>query len=311
MLQCVSRPMRQLVWQHSRCLATLRVVGVPEHFNVPFKLAKERGLYAERGVDFDWRYEPKGTGAMAQQLEDDEVDLAVMLSEGATAKVASGAPFKVVGTYISSPLRWGIHVRKSAEVRKPEDLHGKVFGISRELSGSHLMAHVFAHQCGWDPLKDVPIKVCGTLQDARGYMASGEIDAWLWEKFTTKHLVDSGEWDIVGEVPTPWPCFVFVASDKALAERRAEIQAMIEVTRPVCDEFKANAGGSTVAYVSQHHAMSEADAAEWLDGTHWACSAEVAASTLQKTQDALIVIGQMKEPVSIPSLCDATLCQIA
>ena len=33
----------------------------------------------------------------------------------------------------------------------------------------------------------------GTLEGAREAMGKGEIDAWLWEKFTTKHLVDNGE----------------------------------------------------------------------------------------------------------------------
>jgi len=296
--------------QHGRGLSTLRVAGVPEHFNAPFQLAKERGLYEQRGVDLQWRFEPKGTGAMAQQLEEGEVDVAIMLSEGATAKAASGAPLKLVGTYVASPLRWGVHVKHGAPIRDLEALRGKVFGISRKLSGSHLMAHVMAHQRGWDPAADAPTKICGTLQDARGFMASGEIDAWLWEKFTTKHLVDSGEWDIVGEVPTPWPCFLFVASEAALASRRAEIQAFIEATKPVCDEFKANAGGSTLAYVAQHHAMSETDAAEWLSGTEWACAAEIAASTLEKTQEALVTIGQMTEAVDSGKLCDTELCRI-
>lgn len=56
------------------------------------------------------------------------------------------------------------------------------------------------------------VQQVGTLDGARDAMAKGEIDVWLWEKFTTKHLVDSGaacfrsplnacskEWDIVGE----------------------------------------------------------------------------------------------------------------
>ena len=33
----------------------------------------------------------------------------------------------------------------------------------------------------------------GTLDGAREAMGKSEIDAWLWEKFTTKHLVDNGE----------------------------------------------------------------------------------------------------------------------
>ena len=40
----------------------------------------------------------------------------------------------------------------------------------------------------------------GTLDGAREAMGKDEIDAWLWEKFTTKHLVDNGE---------SWPMMVW------------------------------------------------------------------------------------------------------
>eukprot|EP00439_Symbiodinium_sp_Y106_P083891 s105_g24.t1 len=98
----------------SRSLSTLRVAGVPEHFNAPFHLAKdfmkevncwsERGLYEAKGVDMQWNMTPQGTGAMGQKLDSDEVDVAVMLSEGAVARIVDGSTTKVIGTYVSSPL---------------------------------------------------------------------------------------------------------------------------------------------------------------------------------------------------------------
>mmetsp|Transcript_142936 Transcript_142936/g.252348 ORF Transcript_142936/g.252348 Transcript_142936/m.252348 type:complete len:324 (-) Transcript_142936:24-995(-) len=293
-----------------RCLSTLRVAGVPEHFNAPFHLAKGRGLYEAQGVNFEWDETPQGTGAMAQKLESGDVDVAVMLAEGAVARVASGAPIKVVGTYVSTSLRWGVHVLKGSELRSKEDLKGKIFGVSRMLSGSHLMAHVMANQKGWDLERDAPLKIVHTLDGARKAMAAGEIDAWLWEKFTTKHLVDSGEWDIIGEVPTPWPCFLLVASEQAVAERAIEIQAVVKATKPVCDEFKQNADDSTLKYVSEHHQLNLEDSAEWLSGTEWACSLEVSKDTLRLTQEALVTIGQLSAPVAHDQLFHPALCQL-
>jgi ABC-type nitrate/sulfonate/bicarbonate transport system substrate-binding protein len=254
---------------------------------------------------------PQGTGAMAQALESGEVDVAIMLAEGAVARAASGGNMKVIGTYVGSPLRWGIHVRKGSPIREIPQLKGKTFGVSRMLSGSHLMAHVLAHQQGWNPDTDAPLKIVHTLQGAREAMTSGEIDAWLWEKFTTKHLVDSGEWDIIGEVPTPWPCFLFCASNRALEERSEQIQAMVEVTKGVCEEFRSNVDGSTVDYVSEHHKLGKTDAAEWLAGTEWACSLQVAPDTLRKTQEALVAIGQLEEPVSADRVLHAPLCKLS
>lgn len=39
---------------------------------------------------------------------------------------------------------------------------------------------------------------------------SGAIDAFMWEVFTTKPWFDRKELQYLGEVPTPWPAFVFV-----------------------------------------------------------------------------------------------------
>merc|ERR1712083_1188739 len=140
-------------------------------------------------------------------------------------------------------------------------------------------------------------------------MKRGEIDAWLWEKFTTKILVDSGEWDIIGEVPTPWPCFVFVASDRAIKERAQEIRDMVDATRGVTTEFKQNAGESTLKYVMEHHAVGcKEDATEWLDGTQWACSLEVTEATLAKTQQALVTIGQLVDAVPHENLFASSIC---
>ncbi len=42
----------------------IRVGGVPEHFNLPWHLAKETGLFAKHNVDVQWTDVPNGTGAM-------------------------------------------------------------------------------------------------------------------------------------------------------------------------------------------------------------------------------------------------------
>jgi hypothetical protein len=45
-----------------------RVCGVPEHFNLPWHLAKERGLFEKHGVDVEFIDEPLGTGAMIEKV---------------------------------------------------------------------------------------------------------------------------------------------------------------------------------------------------------------------------------------------------
>jgi len=282
----------------------LRVGGVPEHFNGPFHWSMaEGGAYsiAQPPLPVVWHTYPKGTGEMIQALESGEVDVACVLLEGAVAAITKGAPLRIFGTYVSSPLTWGVHVKAESSIASISDLRGKMFGVSRMGSGSHLMACVMALQQGWS-MEDVPMHVTGSLDDAREAMKAGKIDAWLWEKFTTNFLVEQGEWKRVGEVPTPWPCFVFVAKQATCAERTAELRRLLDLTRPVCQEYKKNLGGSTVKYVSENHRLPENLSEDWLKTVEWSCSSEVSPEALAKASSLLLQTGQVSKELPAESL---------
>ena len=51
-------------------MISLRVAGVPEHFNLPWHLLLESGGARALGLDAAWRDVPEGSGAMAAALED-------------------------------------------------------------------------------------------------------------------------------------------------------------------------------------------------------------------------------------------------
>ena len=46
----------------------IRIGGVPEHFNLPWHLAIEDGMFAHHGIDLEWIMFPEGTGAMNKAL---------------------------------------------------------------------------------------------------------------------------------------------------------------------------------------------------------------------------------------------------
>lgn len=43
---------------------TIRVGGVPEHFNYSWHIAIERGIFAKHNVQIEWSEQKAGTGAM-------------------------------------------------------------------------------------------------------------------------------------------------------------------------------------------------------------------------------------------------------
>ena len=125
-------------------LKRLRVGGVPEHFNTPWHTAHARGAFEDAGLDIEWREFPGGTGAMTKALREGSVDVALALTEGLVADQHRGAPYSLLGTYVSTPLTWGVHVAADSAARSMSDLDDARYAVSRVGSGSHLMAQVLA-----------------------------------------------------------------------------------------------------------------------------------------------------------------------
>src|SRR4029079_6392690 len=169
-------------------MTLLRIGGVPEHFNLPWHIALDGGAARAARVEVQWQDFPDGSGAMAQALREQRLDVAMLLTEGAVAGIAAGG-FKIVSLYTESPLLWGIHVPASSRFRTVAHLAGARYAISRKGSGAHLMAAVHAREQGW-PADELDLVLVRNLAGAIEAFASGAADVFFWEKFMTKPLVD-------------------------------------------------------------------------------------------------------------------------
>ncbi len=258
--------------------------GVPEHFNLPWYLALEQGLFQQQNVNLTWTDYPGGTGAMAQDLRAGTLDIAVLLTEGIVADIAKGNASKIVQVYVESPLIWGIHVPASAGFQTADELRGKRYAISRLGSGSHLMAFVDATQRGWNP-QDQELVLVGDLNGARTAFRQGEADAFMWEKFMTKPLVDNGEFRRVGETLTPWPCFVIAVRNEVLENNLPALQKVLAIINQSCRNFMINP--DAVRLVAERFHLQPDDAATWFKHTRWATSSRVSEAMLQTVIDTL------------------------
>ena len=68
-------------------LLGLKIGGVPEHFNLPWRLAIEEGKMRDIGLDLHWSDMSGGTGQMIRGLETGSIDIAVLLTEGITKAI--------------------------------------------------------------------------------------------------------------------------------------------------------------------------------------------------------------------------------
>jgi ABC-type nitrate/sulfonate/bicarbonate transport system substrate-binding protein len=129
-------------------MTTLKIAGVPEHFNLPWHLCIEGGEFENAGINAEWTDVPEGTGKLCQMLRDCSTDIAVILTEGIIKDIAAGNESKIVQIYVESPLIWGIHVAAGSPYKTLDDIRTGKVAISRYGSGSHLMAIVNAKQQG-------------------------------------------------------------------------------------------------------------------------------------------------------------------
>nr|WP_317130383.1 hypothetical protein [Antarcticibacterium arcticum] len=84
-------------------MTTIRVGGVPEHFNLPWHLCIEEGDFEYEKINLEWIEFPDGTGAMNKALRNGEIDVAIILTEGIIKDITAGNPSKIIQTYIDSP----------------------------------------------------------------------------------------------------------------------------------------------------------------------------------------------------------------
>ncbi|MBA2665024.1 MAG: ABC transporter substrate-binding protein [Bradymonadaceae bacterium] len=274
-----------------------KVGGVPEHFNLPWYRAAEREVFANDALEYSWRVYPGGTGEMLTALEDDELDVAVLLTEGVVAHIARGGDAAIVGTFVDSPLIWGVHVHADSPHTTLEDLRARPFAISRLRSGSHIMAYVLAQQMGWLSEKALEFELVRDLEGARSALAQGRGDAFMWEKYTTKPLVDSGEWRRIGTCTTPWPPFVLAAKRGFVATRAADIDSVFKRVHGLCQEMTDEPAAS-VSEIVARFGQREEDVREWLAQTHWACAREVDLEQLAGVVETLLSVEVIDQAIA-------------
>jgi len=265
-------------------MKTIKIAGVPEHFNLPWHMCIEDGEFEAVGIDLQWTDVPEGTGKMCQMLRDGETDIAVILTEGIVKDIIAGNNSKIIQVYVKSPLIWGIHVAADSKYETLSDLENKKVAISRMGSGSHLMSIVNAQNQNWNT-ESLQFDIVNTIDGAVESLSSEKADYFMWERFMTKPLVDNGTFRKVADCPTPWPCFVIAVRNEVLKNQPKIITQILEIINSTTEEFKQIPSiDRTLA--SKYNQKLE-DIQEWLKLTNWS-QKQLDKKTLDKIQNQLL-----------------------
>lgn len=245
---------------------TIRVGGVPEHFNLPWLTAIERSSFDDLGIAVEWIDFPGGTGAIMSALAAGEIDMATPLTEGAITAIANGNPSKLVSMWVESPLLWGVHVAGSSTAQTVDDVQGQRFAISRFGSGSELMSRVLADDLDWELTDDSWVTV-GNLDGALAALPNGEAEVFLWNLSMTQPHVTDGTFKRVGILPTPWPSFAVASTNQFLENHPGLAGTIARVARHEASIVKELENLDEV--VEEKYDLGKGGAAEWAQTIQW------------------------------------------
>lgn len=270
----------------------INIGGVPEHFNLAWYLGLKNGEYKEEGINLRWKDYHGGTGAMCKGLREGDIDIAVILTEGIIKDIIAGNKAKIVQIFVETPLNWGIHVAAKSDYKNIKDLKGTKAAISRYGSGSHLMAYINAENNGWDLEKDLNFEVIKNLDGAVEGLTEGKADYFMWEKFTTKPLVDNGTFRRVANCPSPWPCFVIAVNEDFLKTNKDAVKTILSIVNGTTAEFKEIP--SIDRMIANRYEQELEDVQEWLGLTEWS-QENISRATVKKVQDELFALNIIPE----------------
>ncbi|KAI6108059.1 hypothetical protein F5141DRAFT_1189085 [Pisolithus sp. B1] len=229
----------------------LRIGYVREHFCSPLLQYEAE----DKGKTFTLVECPSGTGQLISRLTNDEIDVAIALTDPLIAGIAKGSQaYKLVGSYVNSPLKWAVITGYNSPYNQISDLQGTTLGISRYGSWkSH-------NGIRWstDQLK------FGVNNDIRGLLDSvndGSTSAFMWEWFTTKPFADAKESALFLRRGRPW----LIAAHPERASP-AELKIFLSSLTSYVREFQkpeARAGPS-VEFIKKTFGYPEEDVKAWL-----------------------------------------------
>jgi len=148
-----------------------------------FYLARQRGWYADAGIDLEIRLFDPARGDTLAHLARSEVDFGVFPTNRLFVRCDRGEPLIGVAAINHGGLETIQTIRRSG-ITRPRELAGRRIALGPTPRGLALLRHLIAHD-GGDPATVVVVDNQGreyTVDD----IASGEIDAtfggyWAWD----------------------------------------------------------------------------------------------------------------------------------
>ena len=161
------------------------VVGPGE---IPLWIAQEQGLFAKRGIDAQILLQE--TPGVARRITGD-IQFGVIGVPAIMVAVTEGSDLKILAP--SSSARAANHLVARPDVKTPQDLRGKRFGVFGIGTGFWIQAMLALEHLGLDPKRDrIDFVEVGNLARMARALEAGEIEAAMLDPARSSQLRGKG-----------------------------------------------------------------------------------------------------------------------
>jgi sulfonate transport system substrate-binding protein len=276
-------------------LSKLIIGGVDEAFNVPWKRIAQRQPLHNKGVEIQWTDFGGGTGQIMRALNSNEIQVAIVLTEGVVSDIYKNDQSRIFSSYVTSPLEWGVHVHENSPVSAVNEIKDKCIAISKFGSGSHLMAILNAYENGWN-VNEIKFKEINNLTGGLDSLKKGEADVFFWEKHTTRSYLKPNQLKYIGSFKGPWGAFV-VAVNNTLTSR--DLENLNEIMKFVLEEASSfKLSHLSAPYITRFNNMDVVTAQSWLQSTRFATTVSLNQLEVLKVKEILFQSGILTEKKS-------------
>jgi NitT/TauT family transport system substrate-binding protein len=164
----------------SRAAELVRVgVSIPAAVAfLPLQVGIETGVFKKRGLDVE-RSDLGGAAKAQQALAAESIDIAVGGGPD-LAMVAKGQHALAVAVITPAPRQTTLIVRNDNPMRSPDELKGKIVGISTAGGLSHWVVRQLSRQLGWGP-EGIKYAALGSDGAQAAGLRTGQIDATVMD----------------------------------------------------------------------------------------------------------------------------------
>ena len=138
-------------------------------------------------------------------------------------------------------------------------------------------------------------KIVKNLNGGVQALSDGNADYFMWEKFTTKPLVDNKTFRCIGECPTPWPCFVIAARQEFIETSPEVLETVLEIINKITKDFKFIPEIDQI--ISKRYGQKQKDVQSWLSKTEWS-QENIDENTIEAVQQQLLALDIIEQKLS-------------